>query len=503
MSADPKRARYLENVYPVELNKPSIFVGRPGFQKAGSQLGDTGKRTGQLVTQFTKLAGTEHTVAIVGGQGIYTFNWSTRAWSQVVTVANLTTASITLSETARIYAVTFNDKLIISDGTAVPFSWDGTSGAGGLTELTNAPVLYGQPTVHAAKLFGIKNADRSSFVWSEENDETTGYEASGFTNVWQLGQTDQDALYAIRGTNQGLYAFRRDSATLVSGAVNATFQTTTTHDGVSESHGTISPAGLVYHEKELFYPNARGRPFYVSGGVATGIWQDLQETIGAIDPSALDDAIGLYHPTTELVLLGMVQLGQSVPGLIFVYNPILKVPVAVWRGFTFQAMGVVRNSAGTPVLMHLSDDGYAYDHGAPLGTLWDDELNAATQAIRHTVEGPHLGVSARLSKRYHRASLLLRAEGDVSALTFSYETPYGPSEGMICDASGTTTRWDSFNWDEAPWSANSAEVRLGLGLDGQGRWIRPRVQHEVAGERFGFAACEIEWTPDTTAPDIP
>jgi hypothetical protein len=52
---------------PLELDKPSTFVGRNGVRSAGAQGGASSKRTGQLVYQFTKLDGTEYTVRIVGG----------------------------------------------------------------------------------------------------------------------------------------------------------------------------------------------------------------------------------------------------------------------------------------------------------------------------------------------------------------------------------------------------------------------------------------------------
>lgn len=499
VSKDPTRALLLQNTFPLELDKPTTMYGRPGFDQAGSQLGATGKRTGQLVCQFTKLDGTEYTVAIVGGQGIYTYNWSTEAWSQVVTVANLTTASITLSETAHLYAVTYNDKLIVSDGVNTPFSWTGASGAGGLTSLTNCPVLYGQPTVYYAKLFGIKNAARNVIVWSEENDETIGYETAPYTNSWELGQSDQEGLYALRGTNDALFYFRARSAGAIRGAVTPEFRSDGTHEGVSPDVGTTSPDGVVSvgAAARLYLIDADARPHVVQGGKMVPLFDDIRETIRGIDRGQLAEAIARYDATTGLVLIGVTETSQTNPSALLAINPVLNVPVAVWRGFTFQAMGVVKNGSSVPVLMHLSDDGYAYDHGTLDGTLWDDELNAGTTAIAHAVETCHLGVDARYEKQYVRADILLRSEEDTTSVNVKHFTPYGVSTAISGSVESSEYRYDASDavYDTAVWGSGITERHLPVGVRAVGRWIRARIDHQVTGEEFGFTAMDVEYAP--------
>ena len=507
VSNDPLRAMVIENMYPIELDKPSSFVGRPGFDQAGDQLGASNKRTGQLVYQFTKQDGTEYTVAIVGGQGIYTYNWSTEAWTQVVSVANLTTASITLSETARCYAVTFADTMVISDGVNKPFSWTGASGAGGLTPLTAASVWYGQPTIYYNKLFAIQNAARNVIEWSEENDPTIGYETAPYSNSWQLIQTNVGGLYAVVGTNEALYYFRAQSVGAIRGAVTPEFQSDGTREGVDETVGTVSPSGVVYRDGRLFFIDRQARPYVITPGIkgATPMWEDVHETLRSIDTTAaqLAEAIAVYDPTTQLVLYGLTELGQSDPSGFLVFNPVQNIPVSVWRGWTFHQIAIVKNADGTPVLMHLSTDGYAYDHGLPTGTLWDDELNAGTQAIRHSIEGPHLGVDARFEKRFRRIDVLMRADSDTTEINVSYNTPYGASEATTGSVEGSGARWDLFLWDDEPWATDTVERHLPVGISAVGRWIRPRVQHEVVGERFGFEALVIDYTTHGDHPSAP
>lgn len=501
-SSTPDRAYLLQNVYPLEMSGPSVFVGRPGFQQAGSQLASGG--VGQLVYQFTKLAGTEYTVAIVGGK-LYTFNWSTRAWTEAVNAAAFSAASITISTTAPCYAVTFDDKMVVSDGVNVPWAWDGTTN-GGLTKMTNAPVFYGQPTVRSAKLVAIKNTERNTIVWSEENAVNTGYEAGGYNNAWTLGQTDQEGLYRLEGTNDALYYFRERSSGIILGDIADDFQNNSTQDGLSPVIGTKSPSGLVAASGKLYFLDADRRPQVAIPGSGVRenppIWEDIAQTVNGLDRSELADAVALYHPTLRLVLFAVCEQNQTRPNAILVYNPILDVPVAVWRGFTLSAMGIVKDANGVPVLMHLSADGYAYDHGTEQGTIWDDGLNAGTAPIEHIVEGPHLGADARADKVFPRFDVLFQSATDM-AVSVSYTTPRAVSSAIAATVTGGGARWDEFDWDSADWASDAVEQKLPVGLrNAQGRWIRPKVSHATLTQRFAIEQMAVEAIPRGDRPEV-
>lgn len=509
--AVPDRARLLQNCYPLDPVNGSAVVGRPGFRQAGSQLGAVGKRAGQLVCEFTKRDGTTRTVAIVGGQGIYTFNWTTRAWTQVVTVANLTTASITLSETARCYAVTFTDKLVISDGVNKPFTWDGTSGAGGLVSLTNCPVLYGQPVVYYAKLFGIKNTERSTLVWSEENAPNTGYEATGYNNAWTLSQTNSEGFYALCATDEALYCFRARSVTKVLGAVSPTFSSTGTREAVSEEVGTASPASVVRTSNGMIYfLDSLGRPQGIVPGVGLvdpPIWADVRETVRGVDTatSALAVAQSWIDAETRTVGLGFADLGQLSCTASVQIAPQTNAPVAVFRGYTFDRIGTVYNASMRRVLMHLSTDGYAYDHGTEDGSIWDDGLAAGTVAIAHRVRSMPLGFDTEVDKHWLRLDLSVRVATTMT-LSVQYETPRGnnTAQSLSVSAAGGyalvgfavvgTDRLSSGEW---------LETHKATGWNGFGRWLSWVVEHETVGERFGLAMGTARARPLNMAPGNP
>jgi len=135
-----------------------------------------------------------------------------------------------VSTSARIYSCVLADQIIFSDGVNTPFMWSGAA----FTVLANCPVLYGQPRIHYAKLFGIKAVKRNTIVWSEENDPTIGYEAGIYNNGWELVQTRAEGLHALFATNEALYYFRERTIGAIRGEVTPDFR--------SDGMGLSTPA---------------------------------------------------------------------------------------------------------------------------------------------------------------------------------------------------------------------------------------------------------------------
>ena len=251
-NTDPSLAYRIVNGMPhndrsggVVQRRPYIGVTAPSASAEVQYIGD-----------FPMEDGTWLTVAIAGGEiykAVGFSGYAITSWTKLVSTANLTTAGATISATHRIRCVAGNDLLVISDGTNTPIQWDGSSGAGGVTVLSNCPVLYGQPTIHAGKLFGIKNAARFTFVWSEENDFTTGYEAGGYNNAWDFQQTSASPLSILIGSNAGLHVIRERGYSFVSGTVNADFVSAATTDAISATIGSMSPDGAaIYRDRIVF-----------------------------------------------------------------------------------------------------------------------------------------------------------------------------------------------------------------------------------------------------------
>lgn len=230
-----------------------------------------------------KADGTTLDVIVAGGE-LYKRPTAGTAFTKEITTANLTAAGIVLNSTARVWMATFNDQLVVTDGVNTPFVWTGASGAG-LTELTNAPVAYGPPAVYYGKLFLVKNTERVTIVWSEENQPNTGYEAGGFNNAWRLGQTAQVAqLECLMGLNDGLYYFRRTSIGVIRGAVTPDFATAGVHDAVSGEVGSSAPGSVLYYGNHLWFTDAFGRPWRLAPGAGPEpLWAQMDAFFAGSD----------------------------------------------------------------------------------------------------------------------------------------------------------------------------------------------------------------------------
>lgn len=492
-SARPKLASFLGNVMPINAQLGQAWVGRPGlrvFQEVGGK--------GQQVFQFDKLDGTQRSLAFIAGE-IYEMDWTLRTVTKRISTAQLAGASITLSSTARISCVVLADVLVVSDGVNTPFTWDGTAGAG-LVELTAAPVFYGQLTTYYGKVFGIKASDRSRLCWSEENDPTTGY--SG-TNEWQLGQTDQNALSLLVGTNEQLLVLRERSATAITGAVTPDFQSSGTREGLSDTIGTASPWSAVHVQDEdgntryVYFMDAdlRAHAWTPGAGLAER-WHDYQETLSGLDRAYVADVIGLYDPATRLALHGVVGANATVPNQLLTLNPDINGGQAsgVWSGFEFTAAGILTNQYGRKVLVHLTEDGFIYDHGLPHGLgatadeqVWDDEFDGGTVAIEHEVQGSFSSTELRWEAYCEQMIFSFRAESGMTDMAFNVETPHGLSATQtVSVVSEGQALWGYALWGVGLWSSPRLDARVVVGTNALGRWFRYSWRHAVVGEQFGF-----------------
>lgn len=268
----PGYAWFAENMLP----KAGVYWRRPSFtNKSLITSSNTGNGQGLFSFQATAPGNGEVIFAVINGE-IYGTSPGGTSFSKLVSTANLTTASITLSSTAQVFGCQFGGVFVLNDGINQPFTWDGTSGASGLTKLTNAPSrCYGKPVIYYGKLFFIKDvasggADRSTLVWSEENAANTGYEAtiSGTTynNAWTLTQMGQGDIHALLALNDGLYYFRKNSIGVIRGAVTPDFQAAGVRDDISLDVGCVAPNAVIYHNGWIWFLDIEGRPFRIAVG---------------------------------------------------------------------------------------------------------------------------------------------------------------------------------------------------------------------------------------------
>jgi hypothetical protein len=500
------RARRLLNCYVQSGPGGLAVVGRPGFAQFGVQLGAAGRRTGQLVTQYTQADGSEFSLAVVGGI-VYTLDWNTETATEVLNDADFASASITRSTTARWYAVQLADQIVFSDGVNTPFMWDGTS-HGGLTALTNADAWTGQPWVYYAKAFAVVLADRSGFEWSEENDPTTGYQTGGFNNAWNpLGAS---GFTHGAGTNDAMYVFQARRVIRIEGQVDDNFQTTGTRSDVSETDGTLAPPLVT--DLGVVFVNAAGKPFLIpTGGRAIPFWKDCGETVGTAERTALGTAILLYYSPANLLLIGLPEQGESVVTMFLVFRfpqpgDDFTLPdfTGVWDVGPVDAAGMLVNADGKPVLVHLgAGDGYVYLHGLPDGNTWNDGYASGTVAIPHTVIPMALGPSRTEDKHADRATLVLQSPTAMMC-NLRAKTPYGTTDALAFSATGAGDRLGStFVLGTSELAAFPPEYKQDVAPEWFGRWFEPELTHETLNERFGFVSMELAATVMDDSPGAP
>jgi hypothetical protein len=475
-TADPRFAYLLRNVYPEAPAIGGAVVGRPGFVASGL-LGSNGRRAVQGSAQYTLNAGNELTVVFVGGY-MYRYDWGTSVW---ILVADLAT-SHEVSETNRIYCVSLGGYLIISDGTVSPLAWDGTA----FTQITNCPALFGPPTIYYAKVVGISAAERRVIVWSDENDPFVGYDSADHAYSWELSQTSDDPLVALKATNAALYFWRARSVGKVVGRIDVEMVTAGTHDDVSTTVGTLSPASVFIAGPWIYFLDADRRPqrIAVGGGLDPDLraLDDAAQTFGALPLVLIGTVCGVHYEAADLALFALGSSGAAALDRVGALDARSGVFAGYWDGFLPRYMGVVRDGSGAPRLLHGDTTGTVYLHARPDGDVWDD----AGAAIACEVEGSPLGYDAALEKAFLRIDVSLRS--GPSAVTLSYTTPTGASS-PLADVPVTA-------------SATASDAHVTAGWSGRGRWVRPRVLHAEAGERFGLLGWTVWAQPLAPTPGV-
>ena len=414
-------------------------VSRPGVRLASPTSPDgitAGAHSCQLIHEFIKLDGTRLIVGVWNGL-VHTYDSTGDSWTEVLGASDFSGQSITRSTTAQWYAVTFNNQVVFTDGTNVPFMWDGTTN-GGLTKLTNVPVFYGQPTVHYAKLFAIKATDRATIVWSEEVDAATGYEQSGYNNTWTLRQTGSVPLTVIRGTNTGLFYWREEGIGVIDGAVTSDFSSTGTDDAISSTIGILSPEGVEWHGGLFWFVDQHGRMWAMSpSGQMQPLWKDMEATFSRAGPTLLQSILVRapdptllkvdYNGATDHIMLHW--RGTDSKNIYYVFDANTGRFQGRWNphftiGINPMSAATVRLDSGAPAWFMGFENSFAgyIESTGFLGNGRYQDFVAATQSTVSylcRVTGPAHGWNPKIYYDFQRLDLAFKS-GLLSTSTANY-----------------------------------------------------------------------------------
>ncbi len=509
-SADPRYAKRLRNCYATATEDGGRAVqGIPGFSQAGTQLGGVGARVVQWIGTMRETDGTTRNLVMCNGT-LSEYDFSGDSFTTRLTQAQINggTGTPALSTTARIYSLTYNDQQIFSDGTNVPFQWDGTSG-GGVTELSNCPVLYGQPVIHFEKLAAIKNAERDTWVWSEEGDPTLGYDTAPYENAWNFGGSKAQRLFALAPRNETLGILRERTTTTVDGAMNAEFRTTANRASVSEQIGTLAPAAVLVLDEGTMIVDADGKPqFWPRGSgytAAPALWNACEVTVSAIARSQIPNVQIVYDETTNLIMVPFAKDGASSLNAVLFFERTGGTPnfVGYGDGYNSTRWGTWIDTDGRQRVVHAGvDDGYLYVHGTPDAGPWNYGLNSGTIAIPHETTPAELGADMHIEKNYDEFGVEVMLHTDMD-LTLGYTTPTCTSstiQSVSLTTGGAVYGTGIYGTDVYAGATNNARVRVGI--DEHGRWLLPSIRHDVLDQQFHLIACDAVAFVEGRDPEI-
>lgn len=509
-SYQPGKLRVAINIYPLDPAVGEGLTGRPGWSKYGFPAGSPFSGRVQGFVDFAGMA-----VCIAHGE-IWRMVYGTGTWTLAASAANIVTAGAALYDAVGgVVPIGFLTvyvggaaRLFISDGINKPLLYDGTTGAASITPVPNCPILYGQPTMYEARVFGIKASNRRTMVWSESDDPLTGYEAGGFSNAWSLRQTDSHELSGLVGQNTGLLIFRERSTTSAAGDVGPNFSSASSRESISGTEGLGHPFSAVVVRNGVMGLDAQSRPqFYRNGAQGfTPVWHDLRAHAAIVTANMqMSTSSGLYSalaaefsPLKAVFFLVAGTPGSTRKDQLWQYDVSDETPqpVATWTlddgnpAHEFTAMAVLLAydavRGPTPTLVVGDSAGWTYALGDPIsGTQWDDDWQGnLNQPIVHTLETGELGYTTKTEKIFDRVDLTGDPTVAMTGVSVQVRTPSGLNAAQTVTLPG-----------------GGDDAHTDVGIDAMGRWGRVRISHSTVGERFALSALTLSGSSSSADPE--
>lgn len=531
--AGAQRADYLQdaiNCLFLDPQHDAEVEARPGFTKVTAAALNAGANIGCLINY-----GFNFLFATAGTKLYRAPLFTPGTWTDVTPVG------VTISGT--MHAVRYGDELIFSSSAGKPFrgtNLTATPITGTNIEIDSTPsawIARGAPTVYGGKLFFVVDTiagtlHTTRFVWSEEASAGTGYLQSGFTNKWDLIQNGSDTLLALVGTNTALYYFRINSIGAITGVVNSTFATSSTHDSVSQKIGALAHKAILHANGYIWFLSYEG--FLYRFRVGTQAIENLSDqmrnrirkvqSLSVAFASNAMAASATYIAELNKVVVGgwMAESGGGSTASsrnLYVFDgdtgsyegrwiiglssqPANETPNAVLLGSTvggcvFAAPDLyATDTAGRVVLWVAGTD---VSGGA--GHIWRQSFR--TQST-YGDDGAAMHMSATSMRafdehhtEYQVDELAVEKVPDTATISLDYYAPRGSSTGLALTGAAAS--------DSIQSSHDDGIARAGLGPRAFGRWFRAVLHWNVpAGTtQYAIERASILARPQKAGPRAP
>lgn len=366
------------------------------------------------------------------------------------------TSGVTISATVtRVYLLTFVDQLIISDGVNPPWiatDLDASTATGTYIDFDGSGTpwsAFGQPVEYAGSLFfALNEVDgvkcRLDIAWSAPGDAATGYQQPDYDFRWTLIQTGSTPIYALCGTNIGLYYFRDASIGLAAGVPGPDFQSTHTDDAIADNVGCLQSATIAQWGRFIYFCDAQGRAYMMPlGGAPVPIWLNMRTVVdestsnyptatAAVSCAVINPTSNLYHAAIWSPVPG----ATSPPVEFYTFDAKTGTYLGRWSiagGATIEAMFVLNNAAGNGNLVILGNEPPSNAESAVLGTEGDDYLG--------TEGGDYLGLTDTTSGRTGCVWAQNALIGDGIPLTTEDGFRLTTEDGAVLTTENTVVSW--------------------------------------------------------------
>lgn len=521
----------------------SGFYARPGFRLLNNGNAFTTSATtfrGQGAFSHIALDGTTYNFVVFNGKLF-------RLDSIANTGTDVTPVGITIDPgvTVRVYATSFGNQLIITDGVNKPWL---------ATNLSSTPItgtyiqfnaandpwtVFGRFEVYGGAVFCILNtvnsvSARTDIAWSKVGDASLGFQQTGYDYRWTLEQSSTAALYGLAGTNTQLYYFRANAIGSISGEVGPNLSSTPTHDAITQNVGTLAPQSIVQFGDFIYFTDGQGRPYSLRGRTLTPIWLQMR---GIIESSPVGypglnkiTTTASFEPFFNLYLVAIFtsNAAQSGPAVeAYAFDAKTGTYMGRWQvggttigagdGFQIETLATLTDSNGRSSLCVLGSIAAPTTGPATSGYVWLLNPNEAqgveltteagvlltTEAgVTLTTEGtaanwldnasvPVIGViTARLG--YDPETVINADQVDVLVGTTA------PCKVSIETAAVTTT----LEGTPTPSTTQDSVSRLTCGVDGmQGRGVTITVQPTTATSQWSCQSVTLKATRSNSPPD--
>lgn len=504
----------------------SAILARHGFLGLATQLGSSSSaRTGQGVYAYRKLNGETERIAFGGGR-MY-------RWDGDGTFTDITPTNVEIHESNPVFMTgPLNGKLLVTDEQNKPWVYTPEDGTAALIPFNDADeewntkgpiVVYSAHPVAIIKSVGqaelltddagagdnITTEDdlllsteplegfRNTIGWGNPFDALTGWDQAAYDHLWQLTQTASELLGCLFAEEGALFYWRIEGMGKIEGPIGENWRANATRDGISNTVGTDAPAAVVAVDRNLFWVDVEGRPYWMrGGGEPKPLWlplrRETEERLGTAlnRQSVAEYARAGYHKEYDMVLFTIWDRTT-----VYGFSARTGAYIGTWvmlGGIHITAMGSMPDAGERNTFVLLGTRGATYQQ-ADLGVFWKQKHPSDAQQWLDQADasvGVHTAFTRALETHWlrHKAALnykvnrvIAQLVGDVAqhAVRFIYKTPkIANSAALVAQSSATI---GGANDQDA-----IATAKWSLGKNAQGPAIRFRLEatHED-NVRFG------------------